>query len=413
MNDRLVTAFGTLLALGIMLALVYAPSQDIPVTRPQSEEAGVNGYLGLKRWLDLGGVPTLSLRNRVTELDEMPVVPGTGNILLVTLPTANPIGEQELAWLEQWVRRGNLLLVMAALNDSPAWILGDRSSDFLDDTELLTGLYFSAIEDEAGETVSFGEFMEETPLYIEPFPDHPLAQGIDTLQGVSDSPTSIWEPYLATDSAFVARVGNERETGATAIWQIPKDAGHLILVGSGSMLSNRMLDQGGNADFLARIISLHLAPGGVFIFDDYHQGLSVIYDADAFYDDSRMHTTLGFILLFWLVYMLGTSGRLVKGEDHPAPPRQADLVRAYGGFMSRKLSHGDTGRLMVDGWLRELERSGRLQSGDPWEQLARMPLIPPAKLEQLKQDYARLGQGRKVSPKALHNQLLDIKRTLE
>jgi hypothetical protein len=414
MNDRLVTLLGALASLLILFLLLYSPRQGPVISLPTSEQQGENGYLGLKRWLDFSGVTTVSYRQRMLALTENAELAASGNVMISTMPHTKPFSEAELLELNLWLSRGNTLLLLAALDDSPAWILTMNTLSFLDEIAALTGLSFDTVADEEGEVILLGELFDESGLSLEPVTGHPLMSGVHTLEGVSDSVTSIWRPRLFEDSRFVAQLATEIETGAGAMWQLPVGEGFLILGASASLLSNRMLDQADNARFLTNLLTYHLGPAGAFIFDDMHQGLTDVYDPEAFFADDRLHVSLWFIVGFWLIYLLGTSSRLQPVTDQAPPPRQSDLVKAIGGFMTRKLGRSEAGRLLVEGWFEELERTGRInaEAGTPWQQLESMPLVRPTVLDSVRLSYARLGRGEKVDLKKLHNQLLELKRIL-
>jgi hypothetical protein len=414
MNDRLVTLLGALGSLLILFLVFYSPSQGALLSLPTSEQQGSNGYLGLKRWLDYSGVTTVSYRERMLTLTGNTQLADNGNVMISTMPHLKPFSEAELLELNLWLSRGNTLLLLAALDDSPAWILRMNTMGFLDELAALTGLGFDTVTDEEGEEVLLGELFEESELSLEPVTDHPLMNDVHTLRGVSDAPTSIWHPRLLDNSWFVAQLATEAETGTGAMWQLPVGEGFVFLVASGSLLSNRMLDQADNAQFLTNLLAYHLGPAGAFIFDDMHQGLTNSYDPEAFFADDRLHVSLWFILGFWLIYLLGTSSRLHPVADPVSPPRQSDLVKAIGGFMTRKLGRAEAGRLMVEGWFEELERTGHIHAGagTPWQQLDAMPLVRPALLNKVRLAYDRLGRGDKVDLKKLHNQLLELKRIL-
>ena len=68
MNDRLVTLFGAMAALALFVALVLPPVREPDVSRPVSTAIGANGYAGMQRWLDAGGIRTVSLRRRYDEI---------------------------------------------------------------------------------------------------------------------------------------------------------------------------------------------------------------------------------------------------------------------------------------------------------------------------------------------------------
>ena len=60
MKDRLVTLLGALLALATIYALFFQRGGEPPVTKPLSTEAGRNGYLALKSWLEREHVKVVS-----------------------------------------------------------------------------------------------------------------------------------------------------------------------------------------------------------------------------------------------------------------------------------------------------------------------------------------------------------------
>ena len=75
----------------------------------------------------------------LNELD----VPPRGNLLVLTLPAVEVFRSEEFAALDQWVRKGNTLLIMAALVDQPGWG-ARRASGAVAEIESLTGLEFES-----------------------------------------------------------------------------------------------------------------------------------------------------------------------------------------------------------------------------------------------------------------------------
>ena len=125
MKERWVTLVCALGALALFLAM-FLRGNDVGSRRggvpsPTSEERRGNGYHGAMMWLDEAGVRTVSVRDRFDQwLAKHPgAAAETGNLLIVTLPVETPFGTEELRPLESWVRAGNTLLVMAALDDQP------------------------------------------------------------------------------------------------------------------------------------------------------------------------------------------------------------------------------------------------------------------------------------------------------
>ena len=410
MNDRLVTLVGALLSLAVFLMLVYTPQPTNPPSIPNTEQDGPNGYLGLKLWLDESRIPTVSLRQRLTALED--IAPGGGHVLLTTMPYRKPLRAEEAQAVQDFVARGNTLLLMAALDDSPDWIFSTFGTAMMSDLPTLTGLSFSAVPGDEDQELQVGEGLETIPLTLSPVPEHPLMAGVESLAAVTDGISNIWRPHLDDNHDLVLRLAVEDAHGQNAIWQLPRSEGFMVISASGSLLTNRMLGKADNARFFSNLVAVHL-DGGAVIFDDYHQGLSELYDPGAFFADSRLHASLGFIFLFWLLYLVGSSARLRRPDDSTPSPLQEDLVRVMGGFMTRKLGRAETGRLMVENWFAELRQRGALGTGDPWAQLAAMPLVSKPGLAALREDYTRLGQGKRVSLKTLHNHIMELKRTLQ
>jgi hypothetical protein len=390
------------------------PQATDGVSRPTSAGEGRNTYLALKRWLDNSGVKNHSYRRRFTGLLEDQDLANKGNVMISTLPYASPIRGNEMIQLKKWLARGNTLLLMAALDDSPDWIGLTDSDEFLSQLFALTLLHFNQLTDDEDKVVLVGDALATTELLLYPIPGHPLMEGVHELKGSSDSLSALWEPEVNNGRAFVAELATEAETVMGAVWQLSRGSGFVIVSASGSLLSNRNLGEADNARFLSNVLAYHLGPGGAVIFDDQHQGLSELYDPAAFYSDSRLFASLGFLLGFWLLYLLGTSSRLAAARPQIQQPHQGDLVRAIGNFMLRKLSRADAGKLMVDGWIDDLERRGCLDAGrgSSWQQLQAMPFIPNDLLGEVENDYARLGRGERVNLKKLPNRLHELKRIL-
>ncbi|HUL81986.1 MAG TPA: DUF4350 domain-containing protein, partial [Gammaproteobacteria bacterium] len=86
MKDRLVTLLGALLALAVVYALFFQRPGAPPVTKPLSIEAGRNGYLALRNWLEAEHVKVVSLRDRYPKLLTDTTLADSGNVLIVTMP---------------------------------------------------------------------------------------------------------------------------------------------------------------------------------------------------------------------------------------------------------------------------------------------------------------------------------------
>jgi hypothetical protein len=124
MRERGITLLLALASLAAFYALWLGPSPsidpDADTARPTTAERRGNGYAGLFEWLQRAGVEVRSFRERYDKLIELDA-PSRGNLLVLSLPAVEVFHSEEFTALDQWVRRGNTLLINAALMDQPGW----------------------------------------------------------------------------------------------------------------------------------------------------------------------------------------------------------------------------------------------------------------------------------------------------
>lgn len=416
MNERMVTALGAAAALLVLMALTFQGGGAPPATRPTSTETGPNGYAALARWLEAEGVPVHSLRERVDSLREGDLdVPAGGNLLITTMPHRYRLRRTESTHLWYWIAEGNTMLVMAALDDTPDWSLQTDSTTFLNDLERLTGLTFG-YPDDAAQQGPIGRSARTTPVTLAGFSEHPLMEDVGILQGVTDAQAQLWVPQREDAGLEQAVLQLARETGKgpPAMWQVRYGKGYVIVSALGSALSNRVIGEADNARFVANLLRYHVRQGGAVIFDDMHQGLSTLYDAEAFFDDPRLGASLLFLLGLWALYVLGSNSRLAAVREVEPTPSQGDFVRGVGGFLARKLSRPEAGRLMLAAWFDDLRRRGAIPagSGPPWQALAGLSTVEPEQLARLRVYHDALGRGEDVDLRDVHNTIEELRRTL-
>ena len=420
MRDRLVTLLGALIALAVVYSLFLRRPDEPSVTRPISTEAGRNGYLAVWRWLDREHVKVVSLRNRYPTLLDDSSLAETGNLLIVTVPYGLPPRQTERVDLLAWVRRGNTVLLLAALDDTPEWA---TSADSLGVARQLlpTGLAFSPATAESTPGVARGTgqgnanppagarlpIAPRTQVRLDPRSENPLLSGVGPLYGYSDDASDVWAARNMEPDRLVLRLAAESTTGRDAVWQIPTGEGEIIVAASGSLLANRNIGEGGARELVCNIVRYRLGEGGAVIFDDMHQGLSSLYDPAALLRDARLHSTVWFVLAAWLVYVLGTSNRLAPPRAERSVPKQGDFVAAAGGFMARRLDRSAAGRLLLDEWLDEVRRARGLPRGTPlWPELEATPTLARDVYEELHAYDRTLAGGGAVDLMRLHNTLL-------
>ena len=426
MRERLVTLAGALIGLMVIYGLFMSEPEEGPaVSRPASHERGANGYGALNEWLVMGGVRTDSLRERFSTLaDDARYPAATGNLLITTLPYYMPMREAESVELLGWVDSGNTLLVLAAVNDTPEWI-DLAPSPWVDDLQTVSGLSITPIDEAADASSGDQENDTSSPLVlfdepgtgheydILPVARHPLMDGVETMRAVSDSATWVWTAEVERYELLLG-IATMEETATDMIWQRRFGDGHILVVGSGTMFTNRMIAEADNRVFVANIVDRMLADDGTVIFDDLHQGVSVLYDPEAFYADSRLHQTVYFVIGFWLLYIVGSSNRLYQPSSKSKVPRQSDFLDATGGFISRHLTPANAGLLMYRLWFNDVRRHmGLATNGEPvWRELDAPTLIDRRLLAKLQRMYSMLTNGRRVNLVDLHNSIRKARKAV-
>lgn len=422
MRDRLTTLAGALLALAIVYLLFFAGDEpEVEITRPVTTEQGPNGYLALHRWLTESGLAVVSLRERFDQLAARSGPAAQGNVLVTTLPHYRPMRESEAPFVADWVSRGNTLLVVAAINDTPDWSMASSGS-LIGDLEILTDIEFYAIdnhvddpeEDDTYDLLFLFEDSGEAQEYtMDPVAGHPLMRGVDRLRATSDYVSSVWEAY-DLDYELTLQLATMSETGTAVIWQRRFGDGQVIVLGSGTMLSNRMIARDDNRQFVLNLLAAHLAADGSIVFDDLHQGVSALYDPEAFFADSRLHRTILFVLGFWLLYIVGSSNRLLDPQPPARALRQSDFLEATGGFIHRHTSRDATGLWMFRSWFNDLRRHMGLQpNGEPlWPELAQLTTLDKRLLARMQRQYRLLSAGHSVNLIDLHNTIRQARKTI-
>ena len=439
MNDRLTTLVGALIALAIGIGIIYQPNSEPAVALPLSTEPRGHGLLGMQRWLEDAGITTTSWRLRLTDLEKH-VPQSRGNVLVMHLPGKNPLRESEAAAIKHWLTKGNSLVLAAALNDTPSWSSIYASAGLFSDLRRLTGLEFVAVTDADDNALSYGSLnpFEDSVQQMIPYSAHPLAANIEHLVSSSDLTSQYWRPLdglhepLALRLAYFAPI--ESATNASpddldqtsgnlddnhpidAIWEVSQGDGRILLLSTASMLSNKNISKASNGQFLANIIAYTLAQGGEVIFDDFRHGLSSIYDPSAFYKDSRLHISIGFILAFWFIYVVASSARLGPLPIPALVSRQEDLAQAIAKFLQRKLTNADTATLLLDNLREDLAKRNRLQQLDPEQDLLELlstdPMLDQSSVAKIQQQSNSVAKGEKIDLKTLHNNIVKLTKDL-
>jgi hypothetical protein len=448
MKERLITlvcALGALALFAVMFLKREGPlGGRFDVPSPITSERRGSGYHAAMTWLEGEGVRSLSLRDRYDTLAQRDDLPKQGNLLIVTLPARAGFKTAEFLPLDRWIRAGNTLLVMAALSDNPDWVV-EFGGYAWGDISLLTGLEFETIEARdtrlarrarpaaaaasggapaaaatAGSTDpsvvrkrdSFRAFAEPERTVLIANRPHAYFEGVSNVVALSDYPRNVWTPKVPYEG-FVLSLAHEQENREGALWTRPLGQGRIIVSGFGTLFTNRAIGLGDNARLLANIVAANVGTKGAVLFDDAHQGLGASYDPDKFYSDRRLYITIGVLLALWLVWVLGSTHLRLPPVRRPTP-REVELIRAAGGFLSRALPAHAAARQLLENFFRRVStRAGIPYGGSaPWDLLERNTRIPGADLDQLRRWHADALARRRVPLRSLHNLILRIDRQM-
>jgi Domain of unknown function (DUF4350) len=412
MSERLITLLCALGALALFYAIFLSPPESVEerVSQPTTEERGNNGYAGAMHWLSSAGVRVESMRQRYDALSADREGATRGNLLITSLPHRYGMRERELQELWAWVAFGNTVLVLAALADTPDWTMPLVERDLPRDVRELTGVHFEVPDVEAeldAQTLAdtFKRLIEPKRHRIVRNRPHPLFEGVREVRAESEFPASEWRAQ-PPHGDFVLSLAHDADNGRDAFWVRRYGNGRFLISGYGSLFSNEQLGEKDNARLLANIVSQSLGPGGAVLFDDQHQGLSELYDAEAFFADERLHATLWLLFAAWLIWILG-SVRLRGAPQPPPAPRETAFVQATGGFLARVLHPVQAGRRLIELFFGELRRQIGLGDDDRlvWNWLERQPNVSRADLDSLRAVDARLRTGGRIDLERLQNLL--------
>jgi len=275
-----------IISIVVLLAFINRSPQRAPhdTWLPSSFNPVGAGNMALFQTLQEMNWPVERWREPLSRLSRY----GTGNVLIITrsrLGSSVNFSEQEIDLLDDWVKKGNTILLLGALDD---W----------DDTRaFLRQMGFSAPDKIVSMPDLLQPFERASEQTIEA---QPTAEAKQT--GTMVLPLSKPLPL-----SFPAK--------AKILWQnqndpylidVPRGAGHIICGASERLLSNSYLGQGDN---LAIVLQL-LTPGGQtprhLFFEESHHGFSAVYAMVRLLNDPGVRFA-GMLALLGALAFLGTS----------------------------------------------------------------------------------------------------------
>jgi hypothetical protein len=408
MRERLLVLALAAGALAAFYALVFPkppPPAPSGLVLPLSTESRPEGYLAVWRWLGEQDIPAMRLRYRYDRLPALTAQP-SGNLLLVTMPQRVPMRAAELAELMAWVERGNTLLIMTALYDPQLWALGGDPL-LSERLERITGLTFTP---GTGREITL-KSLTGGQLDVRPRGRHALLADVGHVTALTALPAQRWQVRTVDASLLeLATLGDERKP---ALWLLRRGAGQIILSAVATPFSNAAVALTDNARLLANIIAWSRRPGGAVIFDDAHQGVSAYYDGSAFFADPRVHRTLGWILLLWLCFVLGSLP--LRATQPPWQPLdEAAYVEASARYFAAVVPPPDAAQRLIEDFLQEIRERLSLAHETPvWDWLETQAAVSAAERQILHDLYTRACAGKRVNLVRLQNLLATLRRKLE
>lgn len=409
MRDSLVTLAGALLSFFLLVSLMSPQVDQRYVSRPTTEDSGKHGLKALYSWLGHNNVNSHSLRKPVTRIHQDDL-PATGNLLIVSLPFSTEPLDSEWTALNHWISNGNTVLVLAGMYHIPQWAEGyewSRESEIISAIEYLTAEEFTLESDDIDgindqekefdltELQASIQAFKPSPYRLYPAIEHSLFDNVYELESWNtpgvyqykdeiDDIQSVQWSIDSESSRLALRLMSGESQQLPAMWLLPVGRGFIYLSAFPDLVSNRVLKQQDNARWFANLLAHTVSSDGYVIFDDYHFGLSDLYDPEAFFADSRLHNSLLFIGAFWLIYALGRSPRLAPVKKHASKPATTDFIEAMAGFFTRRVRSRTLAKQLAQRLLEEISQRTQLEGELLWNWLHDHPDVSEHDLQRLR-----------------------------
>jgi hypothetical protein len=402
-------------ALGLFYVLFFPKPQSAGMGlengSPLSTDGRPDGYLAIWQWLGNEHISRLSLRLQYDRLGGLLARP-SGNVMLVTMPQRVTTRAAELSALQDWVTHGNTLLIMAALDDAPEWAIGTSDPLMTERIGRMTGLHLKTAQSSRTALPS----LTLQRLQIRPRGEFPLLEDVRRVSTL----TRLSQDWRATigRGRLPLELAARSDNGAPVIWLERHGGGQIILCAVATPFSNAGVLRGDNAILLANMIAWSLGPGGAVVFDDAHQGLTAYYDAKAFFADPRLHATLGWMVLLWLAFVLGSQPLRIRRRAWQ-PLDETAYVEAGARYLAAVVRPAEAAQRLIEDFLDWVRARLRLDAGYSavaqqaiWQWLEAQPAVSAAARRELQACYASACAGERVDLTRLQNLLARLRENL-
>ena len=427
MKDRLFSTLGALAALITCVGLLGPrPEISAAVSRPISSDRGSHGLYGLFEWIKHSHVPVSALKRRYSSLWDLE--PRVGHVLIITLPQRTPSRDDELEELSDWVSAGNTVLVMIGEVTAPPWTLANATAGTDGAAELSKTFGFHTVRKSKykGEDNKKDQPQPLTRLHealrkpaettvLRPNGSHPLLAGVQQVR--SDGNTLLDSTFaikpLKKMRAWPALLKGDKPRPRD-LWLGQLGAGRVLLLSDPAIFGNRHLGALDNARLFDNLLALTRGDKGQVVFDDMHQGVSELYDPQAFARDPRVYVALLFLLTLWLAWVLGHSNRFGPVQADRDGAGSVSYAAAVGGLLARQAAPRDIASALIASFTRDCRRRhpGLFEHGLDSARLARLPGISVAALAGLTAAQQALATGRCPDLIKLTNHLRTLRMRL-
>lgn len=253
-------------------------------------------------------------------------------------------------------------------------------------------------------------------------PERPWQTDIDACQSVAESietqssfrhlsGRSGCLPIASAEPTSWQTLLKHADTSQPVLLNAPVNQGQVFVLLHPSLLDNEVMHRFNNRRFVQNLVSMHLAPGGTVIIDDAHQGLNDIIEGEDLLSDSRFYASIGFLLLFWLAYLLADSGQWARAIHKTQPQfiRQFDLVLGSANFLRKRLHPSATTEAIVQPLVERLAGKWGLPKDQALTQgLTLESERHPQAVERLRRLLEQSDRGKRVSLPELQRSVLEV-----
>ncbi len=259
MNRNVVYVRVLLVVLAIVTLLAFINRKPHPAAHdpwlPSSYNPVGDGHMALFQTLHEMHWPVDRWREPLSRLSDF----GTGNVLIVTRSRQGSrvtFSEQEIDLLDNWVKKGNTLVLLGALS-------------YWDDTRMMLDQIGFKVPEKANDP---GDLFQPFELANHPpIEAQPAATSNET--GTLVMPSTNPLPFSFPPNARMLW----QDQGRPLMIDVPRSAGHVICGASEQLLSNAWLGRGDNLAIVLRLLTADgRAPNHLF-FEESHHGFSAAY----------------------------------------------------------------------------------------------------------------------------------------